>query len=198
MDADCYIQAITYASDRGIDVVSMSFGSSQKSDVIVRAIRSSREMLLFAAANNEGLNEAEMFPASSEAVISVRGTDHDGLFLQPYNPSPRQHKAAPHFGTLASAVPCVYPEPNRLIKSGCSVATPIMAAMAATIIRYVDRESVLHRYHDHVRTSQGMLAIFRAMTEEQKSERRYLAPWLLYQNGRDTTHLIGNALSGSL
>jgi hypothetical protein len=61
----------------------MSLGFKRDVKIIQEAIieaekRRKTRVLFFAAANNSGKNESERFPASSEAVISVRGTDHMG------------------------------------------------------------------------------------------------------------------------
>jgi hypothetical protein len=176
----------------------MSFGFEKDIVLIQNAITKAEsermgKILFFAAANNGGLNEPERFPARSEAVISVRGTDHTGATVMLYNPPNWAHKAGDQFCTLAKDVPCGF-FPN---KSGCSVATPIMAAIAATVIASVERESSFTQSErDAVRTRRGMLSVFRDMAtfQNRAMERLYVAPWQLAENPRPF-FLIGHALS---
>jgi hypothetical protein len=128
-----------------------------------------------------------MFPAFSESVISVRGTRHDGSFVQQFNPETWSHKAGTNlYGTISQDIPCDWTA-GRLTKSGCSVATPIVAAIAAMIIWYVGnkKESFLglENVQEVIRTRRGILAVFSVMTEGQRQSsiyHRYLAPWQLF------------------
>ncbi|KAE8441485.1 hypothetical protein EG329_004909 [Mollisiaceae sp. DMI_Dod_QoI] len=194
-----------------VDIVSMSFGFSDEVPLIQDAITNAEnikkhKILFFAAANNDGLNQKEMFPAFSESVISVRGTTHDGSFVQQYNPETWSHKDGMKlYGTISQNVPCDWTA-GQLTKSGCSVATPIMAAIAALIIWYVSCESArfggLKNVEDLIRTRRGILSVFGVMTEEQKQPsiyHRYLAPWQLFSDGDATdvkkVSMISYALS---
>lgn len=190
-------KAIDFATKQGVDILSMSFGFKEEIQVVEKALTKAEcGMLFFAAANNDGLNGREMFPAHHRSVISVRGTVYSGSFEQQYDPSTWRHKSGLHYGTLAVNVPCFWPDPDRRPKSGCSIATPIMVAIAAAIITFVDRDDALQEQKVSIRTQEGMLSIFRRMTEDQKpaNDRRYLAPWQLYENG-DPHTLISYALS---
>jgi hypothetical protein len=194
-------KAITYATTQGIDILSMSFGFRTIQDAVETALTNAgSKMMFFAAANNDGLNSREMFPAHHRSVISVRGTTYNGFFEQQYNPITWEEGGL-HYGTLAVDVPCGWPIVTRLKKSGCSIATPIMVAIAAAIIAFVDRDDVPQKHtdawrrpRDAIRTQEGMLSIFRKMTEDQAGDRRYLAPWQLYENG-DPRTMIYYALS---
>ncbi|KAF7543665.1 hypothetical protein G7Z17_g10559 [Cylindrodendrum hubeiense] len=85
-------QAIRHAVDEwDIDIVSMSFGFSEEvlsiRDAIEYADRVKEgKVLFFAAANNAGQNELELFPEFIDSIISVRGTDYNGNFEPRYNP----------------------------------------------------------------------------------------------------------------
>jgi hypothetical protein len=186
--------------DRGVDIISMSFGFGIDVKIIHEAItdaekKRSNQILFFAAANNSGENDSEMFPARFESVISVRGTNYGGDVVSLYDPSNWSYKGWDQFCTLAKDVPCgFYPKPM----SGCSVATPIMAAIAAAIIALVERGGMKKKFRDDVRTRRGMLSVFGAMTQMQQHRaagRLYVAPWQLFQDNRDPIYMIGNALS---
>ncbi|PTB59236.1 hypothetical protein M431DRAFT_490843 [Trichoderma harzianum CBS 226.95] len=141
-------KAIHYAAaEWKADVITMSFGFPFIVDEIEYAVtdvnRGRRkdgksEVVFFAAANNDGLNSEEMFPASLETVISVRGTDHTGAFINKFNPIPRPQKARGLlYGTLGQNVPYDIGD-NGAQMSGCSVATPILAGIVATIVQYAN------------------------------------------------------------
>ena len=133
------------ATEVRADVISMSFGFSEEPEVdgervISNAIAQAEAarnqgILFFAAAANDGGNQAEMFPARHHAVCSVRATDHLGRFLG-LNPPPNPF-GADVLGTLGKCVAgagvCGSEE---VVKTGTSVATPIAAGIAATILSY--------------------------------------------------------------
>ncbi|KAF4447058.1 serine protease [Fusarium austroafricanum] len=184
-----------------VDIISMSFGFrnevEQIKDAILEAERwNGHRILFFAAANNDGLNEPEMFPAFHESVISVRGTKHNGEFVQQYNPRSWSYKSAIRYGTLAQDVPYAFSKAGPTA-SGCSIATPILAAIAAVVISFADSQGDWSKEREDIRTRRGMTAVFNLMAEGQESPigRHYLAPWQLYENRKQPRYLIGHALS---
>lgn len=201
-------QAILHATQVwDVDIISMSFGFSDEVPSIREAISiaekvKGNKILFFAAANNDGLNQKEMFPAFSESVISVRGTSHDGAFISQFNPDTWSHNEGTKlYGTISEMVPCDWTA-GQLVKSGCSVATPIMAAIAGAIIFYVSCKATSFNIEDVrnlVRTQRGILSVFGVMTEIQGQTRRYLAPWQLFEDGNMSDirmiYTIGHALS---
>ncbi|KAH7133081.1 hypothetical protein B0J13DRAFT_93100 [Dactylonectria estremocensis] len=204
-------EAIRHASqDWDVDIISLSFGFAESSPCIQEAISYAESLkggriLFFAAANNQGRNQREMFPAWCESVISVRGTTHDGSFVPKYNPDSWSHKNGSElYGSISEHVPCGWTS-DQLVKSGCSVATPIVAAIASMIIWFVSCKSQsftnIENIHQLIRTRRGILSIFRVMTDDQDQEqrRRYLAPWQLFGdddvNYDAKIHTIAHALS---
>ncbi|RKK64379.1 hypothetical protein BFJ69_g16745 [Fusarium oxysporum] len=202
-------RAIRYAAQESwnVDIVSLSFGFADSAPGIEEAITYAEtlkggKILFFAAANNQGLNQMEMFPALCESVIPVRGTRHDGSFIQTYNPNTWPHRrGAELYGTISEDVPCDW-ICGQLVKSGCSVATPIVASIAAMIIRFVICRMAsfgnVVNFQELIRTRRGMLSVFTLMTQDQEQLRRYLAPWQLFKecdtSGMGTVHTIGYAL----
>lgn len=191
-----------------MDIVSLSFGFTESAPCIEEAISYAEilkggRILFFAAANNQGRNQKEMFPAWSESVISIRGTNHDGAFIPRYNPDTWPHNRGTElYGTISEDVSCDW-TCGQLVKSGCSVATPIAAAIAAAIIQFTRCKATcfihLGNLQELIRTRRGMLSVFNVMTEDQEQARRYLAPWQLFEgddvNSMNTVHKIGHALS---
>ncbi len=197
-------QAISHAAwTWKVDIVSMSFGFKTRIPSVEKVIRDTimkrrdekKDILFFAAANNDGLNEKEMFPASDSNVISVRGTDHSGAFLQKYNPDPWPNKQGmPRFGTLAENV-CYDCADRSSIKSGCSFATPILAGLVATVIHYVEHKGDMSLQR-HMRTRDGILQVMDHMAYSNDRGYKYLAPWKFFERSdEERIALIRNALA---
>ncbi|RSM17130.1 hypothetical protein CDV31_004023 [Fusarium ambrosium] len=202
------VDAISHAATVwDVDIVTMSFGFNTRitaiekmiGDVIGKRRNEGRDILFFAAANNDGLNSREMFPASDLNVISVRGTNHTGKPLQEYNPSPWPQKVGHScFGTLGKDVP--YDCADRCSqKSGCSVATPILAGIMATIIQYVGYVAASNDLlQNRVRTRDGIQQVMGHMADSVPGNPRYkyVAPWKFFQRTEEERiALIVNALA---
>jgi hypothetical protein len=165
-----------------VDIISMSFGYLTEPPVlklaIEDAIRDRRNghlhpnLIMLAAASNEGGLSPELAPACWPEIVSVRGTTSRGTFPEEYNPS-ESNSLAPHFGTLAQGVPCGYG-----FRQGTSFAAPIMAATAGLVQLYVsflidkERESGnLERADLYTRAyeTEGMRQILAAFTAKWSS-----------------------------
>jgi hypothetical protein len=132
-------------------------------------------IIFFAAAGNRGANEVEMYPASSQNVISVRATDHVGTFVGEYNPAPLPllfSDQAQFYGTLGVDVPYDYPSDKRM--SGCSIAAPIMAGMAALVMECAAYHGANERSLAYLRRSDGLAAFFRSKGVSQGNGRMYI------------------------
>ncbi|KXX82245.1 Ankyrin-3 [Madurella mycetomatis] len=186
-------EAIKYAmTEWKPDIISMSFGfrTDQPSikDAISTAVHSRKnKILFFAAAGNRGANEEELYPASSRHVVSVRATDHVGTFVGDYNPAPSpqpMNEMTELYGTLGVNVP--YDYPSAKLMSGCSIATPILAGLAALIIQYASYHGAGERSLAYLRQKQGLLWFFQNKGVKQGNKRTYvhLEP-ILRQDVRD-------------
>ncbi|PTB66171.1 serine protease [Trichoderma citrinoviride] len=200
--------AIRYATiEWKADIITMSFGFPFKVREIENAIADANrrrrdagrsEVIFFAAANNDGANSEELFPASHEAVISVRGTDHTGAFINKFSPKPRPQKAGGLlYGTLGQNVPYDIGDAGAQA-SGCSVATPIMASIVATIMQYVNYTGGLdEETRARLRTREGVVQLLEHISEKEDSgHRRYVAPWMFFRwNDMERMSAIVYALS---
>ncbi|MBN2703924.1 MAG: S8 family serine peptidase [Pontiellaceae bacterium] len=81
--SDTLMRAIDYVSDAGAEIVTMSWGTANDSDFIrtTMDVAASEGMTLFASAGNNN-EDAAMFPAAYDSVISVGGLEPDGTKLE--------------------------------------------------------------------------------------------------------------------
>lgn len=129
------IEAIDLATDMGADVINMSFGllSRQESDALDEALKRAHKagVVVIAAAGNAGESD-EHYPAAAKDVIAVTALSEDGELLAPFsNRGKWVHIAAPGVN-LVSAIP----GDGYAIWSGTSMATPVVASLAALLSAY--------------------------------------------------------------
>lgn len=140
------VKAIKFAAEEWkVDFVSLSLGFPRHvreirvaiEDAVYHRKQKNEAITFFAAANNNGLNGAEMFPANMGGdVLAIRGTNIHGGFESKYNPE-RSSRELPVFGTLACDVYSDWTGTDeRRSMSGCSVATPIAVALASMVVDY--------------------------------------------------------------
>lgn len=166
-------------------MVCMSFGFRKPVEAIGNKINEVIErrkglITFFAAAANEGHNRAEMFPASMDTVISIRGTNVAGKPEDMYDPIARPDEVV--FGTLSTEVPSNWlrQEEERSM-SGCSVATPLAVSVAALLYMYLaQQESFSRTWLRQMRRRQGVCEVFKAL--EQARKRCYVAPFSFFDD----------------
>lgn len=195
----CFFQAIEYAAKEcDVDIISLSFGFPHCEKVIESAIHEAEQhkrysIVFFAAAANEGIHTEEMFPAYLDNVISVHGTEVSGAFVPDFNPPHRPfNKGRPTFGTLGRDVPWNWPEEQTM--GGCSIATPIAAAIAAATIRC---GIILHgdKGHKLISSRIGISHVFQEMSVERPHGYYSVVPWKLGDPLRRKS-LLDGAIAG--
>jgi subtilisin family serine protease len=139
-------QAIRWAVEQGVDIISMSFGYRREIPSIKAAIRDAfhKGIIILAAASNSGVNPRfpVSFPANIRQVICIHSSDGNG------NPSGRNPPPMPdcNLSILGEGVAAAWPghlyterDDHLRVASGSSVATPIAAGLAALIIEYASQ-----------------------------------------------------------
>ncbi|KAK3360391.1 peptidase S8/S53 domain-containing protein, partial [Lasiosphaeria hispida] len=154
----------TAATEWDVDFISLHIQAIR--EAIADAVHIKRGAItFFAAANNDGFNSREMFPANmGESVISVRGTNRNGGFESKYNPPTSSDEAV--FGTLGVDVVSDWPGSDiGRAMSGCSVATPIAVTIAAMLLEYAAARPRDFDLDDLrlMRTRRGVFEMFKGM-----------------------------------
>ncbi|KAG7054531.1 subtilisin-like protein [Colletotrichum scovillei] len=176
--------AIRYAvKNWSVDIFVMAFGFEGPGESVESAIYEAERLkqdkvLFFAAANNNKNTVHELLPSRYNSVISVHGALHDGTFIPACNPQ-RHGKGLLRniYGTLGQ----VRFGPGQPTLWGCSVATTIMAAIAACTLQFMaQRKESLGHLHTIMGTRDWILSLFDIMTRGQDERRERLRRFIEY------------------
>ncbi|KAM0555886.1 hypothetical protein ACHAPJ_006288 [Fusarium lateritium] len=184
------------------DIITMSFGWPARDDgyeSLEKAIKNAQfnDVLLFAAASNDGANAKRAWPARHSGVICVHSTTADG------NPSPFNPVAIPgdNFAVVGEAVEGAWPqhlcdkqvdESCLTHKSGTSFATPIAAGIAAFLLQYA-RSKLGKKQAARLKQFEGMSTVLRRISVEKQGY-NYIAPRLHPDNffGKSEEYIQAN------
>ncbi|KAK1447343.1 hypothetical protein CMEL01_09182 [Colletotrichum melonis] len=180
------------AHEWDVDFISLSFGFPHHVKGIRDAINDAVHhkdgaITILAAANNDGFNSWEMFPANlGDKVISIRGTNEDGAFDPRFNPPMSSSESV--FGTLGVDVHSdwIGHELSRSM-SGCSVATPIALSIAVMVLKYASNRTDHFSPQDLrlLKTRRGIFELFKEISIPAGNERHYLSPFELFKLRED-------------
>jgi subtilisin family serine protease len=122
-------EGILYAVDNGAEVINMSFGGPQRSQIMADALQVAlSQAALVAAAGNDG-SMTPMYPASFHYVIGVKSCDGDGRLS--WFSNRLGDVMAPGESILSTL-----PGENYAAWSGTSMATPMVSGVAALMRSY--------------------------------------------------------------
>jgi hypothetical protein len=169
-------EGILYAVDNGAEVINMSFGGYQRSQIEEDALEVAlSQAVLVAAAGNDGLSgwEAPSYPAALPYVHGVMATTTDGTLAWFSNYG--YDMAAPGESILSTL-----PGNQYAAWSGTSMAAPIVSGAAALMRSFFwQREIYSSRFLMGSLSQNGLpLDIYRALTEPPQPGVSMLQNWL--------------------
>lgn len=135
------VNAIYYAIEKKVDIISMSLGMSKNSEKLERAVKEAvkKNILVVCAAGNDGdgnANEYEYsYPAAYVDVISVGAVDKKGIPASFSNSNPVIDVVAPGVDIIST-----FPHNRFASLSGTSMATPHVSGSLALIKNWSRRE----------------------------------------------------------
>ena len=167
----------------------MSFGIREYHERIKIAISNAlhNNILMFAAASNDGGNLGRSFPAKYPGVFCIHATDGNG---NPSTFNPTADEKDVNFSLLGENVSSHWPAGKKghndvvNIMSGTSVATPIAAGLAASIISFVwQQERDLPAGRDSlgswIKDVHAIDAILKHMVKQRRVGYDYITPHIL-------------------
>ncbi len=133
---DWIIEGITWAADQGADVINLSLGGEDASQLLVEALKYAydKQVVIVASAGNE--DAGVLYPAAYDAyVLAVSATDYNDARPSWSNKGPEVDVAAPGV-RIVSLVPTWYFGPGSLpygFGEGTSASAPHVAGLAGLL-----------------------------------------------------------------
>ncbi|KAI1052453.1 hypothetical protein LB507_007578 [Fusarium sp. FIESC RH6] len=197
------IYAINHAVEHwGADIISMSFGIREYHEQMSRAISNAlnKRTLLFAAASNDGANLSRAFPAHYPGVFCIHSTDGNG---NPSSFNPTASETDVNFSLLGESVSSHWPaglnghHQSVNVMSGTSVATPIAAGLAASILSFVRQQDQTvavenDRLGPWLKIDSSMDAVLKSMVKQRRGAGYdYITPHVLFDSGSTRDSVYG-------
>lgn len=159
----------------------MSLGWPQSHRVVERAIlhATMEDVIICAAASNNGAHDNVAFPANCSPVLCVHSTNELG---KPSEFTPTLLEMRPNFSVLGEKVRSTWPGMSEeRACSGTSIATPILAAVMALILEFMYQKPNKTDHDRWLQSASGMTHLLQAIS---KQERGYhlVQPWTLYDS----------------
>jgi hypothetical protein len=166
----------------------MSFGLEKDHDCMQKEILEaySKNIIIFAAASNNGGNYEVTYPARKNEIICIYATDGNGN-TSPCNP-PHLQNSAYNFATLGVGVKSELVTERRM--TGTSFSTPIAAGIAACILEFARMHKIEGDLYKVLRSRQGMQEVFAQHLVDKRDELHYLNPLKLFAKHRSDDEIL--------
>jgi subtilisin family serine protease len=169
----------------------MSFGIREYHEPLQKAVANAvhKGALVFAAASNDGANFGRAFPAKYPGVFCIHATDGNG---RPSAFNPTADDKDVNFSLLGENVLSHWPAGTKghnqpvNTMSGTSVATPIAAGLAASILSFIRQQEQnappgAELLGPWLRGAQAMDLVLKSMVRQAKGTfYDYITPHLLF------------------
>ncbi|OKL59123.1 hypothetical protein UA08_05965 [Talaromyces atroroseus] len=198
---DAIAKAINHAvTEWKVDIISMSFGIREYHEPMKTAISNAlhNQTLMFAAASNDGGNFGRAFPAKYPSVFCIHSTDGNG---NPSSFNPTADDKDVNFSLLGEHVLSHWPAGKNghndivNVMSGTSVATPIAAGLAASVLSFVrQQEKGLAAGSDMLgpwlKDVHSMDAVLKSMVRQKRGAGYdYITPHVLLDTSASREHV---------
>ncbi|MCJ1475861.1 hypothetical protein MMC13_004525 [Lambiella insularis] len=181
-------EAIMHAADVWkVDIITMSFGWPRYHTCVEEAIyhASQKPVILCAAASNDGANKKVAFPASQPPVFCVHSASG---WSKPSDFTPLPLKVGANFAVIGEAVSSTWPthrrEGSEKRKWGTSTASPILAAIVALILEFINQKPKKTSHDKRLKTPRAMMHVLLGMSEPDRGY-DVVKPWLILDSQKD-------------
>lgn len=136
-------------------------------------------ILIFAAASNDGGNSGRTYPAWRNQVLCIHSTDGYGN-KSPYNPTPKASDGdSDNFCIIGQHIKSAWPDPKQSAvtkrMSGTSFATPVAVGLAAVILEMMSAS--MEKSFIKLRSYDGIRRVFKLMAQERDQGYSYISPF---------------------
>ena len=161
--------------DWKVHIISLSFGLGKRYAGIHTQINlcNGQNIIIFAAASNEGGNAPRAYPASYDPpVLGIHAATAEGNL---WHKSPSAEPHTDNFLTVGQAVESAWLGGGKKYQSGTSVATPVAVAIAALMLGYIQRyiRTPAEGWSTSPRSPDGIRKIFRLLESNVRQNERY-------------------------
>jgi len=177
-------EGILYAADNGADVINMSFGGYQRSQIVIDALAVAlNQAVLVAAAGNDSLpaDGAPMYPAALPWVLGVMASTPTGdlAWFSNYDTRPDtsyEYEIAAPGVSIYSTVP----GSKYASWSGTSMAAPVVSGVAALMRSFFWQSEIYSSRFvmGSIAASGGVVDAYKALTEPPTPGVSMLENWL--------------------
>ncbi|KAH8692296.1 ankyrin repeat-containing domain protein [Talaromyces proteolyticus] len=185
---DLIAKAIRHARDNWkVDIITLASGFDQSHKEMEKEIymAEASDILIFAAASNDGNQEYITFPANMVGhTMAMFACNGNVKVTNDFNPSPSRNSRY-NFAVLGENIR-INPFDTKP-ESGTSMSTFIGAAIAALVVDFSNQKDVKEfiEHREYVKSVAGMTAIFAEMAIAGSSQDYHcVAPWKLLSSSR--------------